>query len=95
MSLNKLLASALIVQLLILGGLVLAPHQAQSQLVSANQKDPTPPDPNRPYYDLWGNQFSYDGKLLHAACPNVPDPISGKGNPYCAPQPEPADFGGK
>lgn len=40
-------------------------------------------DPNRPYYDGWGNEFAYDGTLMHAACPNVPDPISGKNNSYC------------
>ena len=40
-------------------------------------------DPNRPSYDLWGNKFDATGHLLWAACPNKPDPISGKDNPYC------------
>lgn len=46
-------------------------------------KDPCPPDPNRPYYDMWGNKFDYMGNLIWAACPNQPDPITGKDNPYC------------
>lgn len=59
--------------------------------VVQSQKDPTPPDPNRPYYDGWGNEFSYDGTLMHANCPNVPDPITGKDNPYCVCPPDAAD----
>jgi hypothetical protein len=40
-------------------------------------------DPNAPTYDLWGNEWSATGTLIHATCPNVPDPISGKDNPEC------------
>jgi hypothetical protein len=39
-------------------------------------------DPNRPQYDLWGNEWSATGTLLKiGSC--EPDPISGKPNPYC------------
>lgn len=41
-------------------------------------------DPKRPYFDGYGNQFDYQGNLLHANCPYT-DPISHKDNPYCAP----------
>ncbi|TAL08202.1 MAG: hypothetical protein EPO02_13525 [Nitrospirae bacterium] len=47
-----------------------------------SEKDPTPPDPNRPYYDIYSNKFSFDGKLLHANCPDT-DPITHQNNPYC------------
>lgn len=47
------------------------------------QKDQTPTDPNRPSYDLWGNEWTATGTLIHATCPNVKDPISGKDNPEC------------
>jgi hypothetical protein len=50
---------------------------------SHTQKDQTPPDPNRPSYDLWGNEWTATGTLIHATCPNVKDPISGKDNPEC------------
>lgn len=29
-------------------------------------KDPTPPDPNRPYYDENGNQYTWDRKLIYS-----------------------------
>jgi hypothetical protein len=45
-------------------------------------------DPNRPSFDQWGNEFDYMGNLIHAACPNVPDPISGQDNPKCICRPE-------
>lgn len=38
-------------------------------------------DPNRPYYDMWGNEFDYMGNLIKAA-PCTVDPISKKPNPY-------------
>lgn len=44
-------------------------------------KDPTPPDPNRPYYDLWGNEFDYQGNLIQASTECI-DPISGAVNTY-------------
>lgn len=59
------------------------PAQTRTQPAYANEKDPAPPNPYRPSFDMWGNQWSYDGKLLHAVCPNVPDPITGKDNPEC------------
>ena len=40
-------------------------------------------DPNRPSYDLWGNEWDYIGNLIHATCPNVADPISKQDNPEC------------
>lgn len=30
-------------------------------------KDPTPPDPDRPYYDQYGNKYDYMGNLIQAA----------------------------
>jgi len=30
-------------------------------------KDPTPPDPDRPYYDGQGNQYDYQGNLINPA----------------------------
>jgi hypothetical protein len=30
-------------------------------------KDPTPPDPDRPYYDGSGNQYDYQGNLISPA----------------------------
>lgn len=51
-------------------------------------KDPTPPNPNRPYFDAWGNQFTYNGKLIDTGqCPYT-DPINGQPNPYCPPTTE-------
>lgn len=47
---------------------------------------PNLPDPNRPYFDLWGNEFTYNGTLLKAA-PCVTDPISGQQNPISCPMP--------
>ena len=41
------------------------------------------PNPDRNYFDAWGNEFDYQGNLIHAVCPNAPDPISGKDNPEC------------
>lgn len=46
-----------------------------------NGKDITPPDPNRPYFDGWGNEFSYNGSLIKAA-PCTTDPINHQPNPY-------------
>ena len=52
------------------------------------QKDTTPPDPNRPYFDGWGNEFDYMGNLIKAA-PCTTDPISKVPNPYSCPIPTP------
>ena len=42
-----------------------------------------PQNPDRPSYDLWGNKWSYNGKLLKVGkCPYI-DPISKSPNPYC------------
>ena len=82
----KPILSALAVALLITGVIALLPAQSRPQPASAaatSEKDPTPPDPNRPYYDQWGNKFQWDGVLLDAACPNVPDTTSGQDNPKC------------
>lgn len=49
----------------------------------ALSKDPTPSDPERPYFDLWGNEFTYDGQLMHISTECV-DPISNEPNPYCS-----------
>lgn len=57
--------------------------QPQPAIEAQNGKDIIQSDPYRPSFDIWGNEWSYDGKLIHAACPNVPDPISGKDNPEC------------
>lgn len=43
-------------------------------------------DPNRPYYDMWGNEFDYMGNLIKAA-PCTTDPISKQPNPYSCPKP--------
>jgi hypothetical protein len=48
----------------------------------ASQKDPTPSDPNRNYYDQWGNEFTYNGMLIQTSCPTDPNTPSGP-NPYC------------
>ncbi len=48
----------------------------------ATSKSTEPPDPNRPTYDVWGNKFTYNGKLLKVSAECV-DPISHKHNPYC------------
>lgn len=40
-------------------------------------------DPNANYYDLWGNEFTYDGTLIQASTEQT-DPISGQVNPYYA-----------
>jgi len=42
---------------------------------SQSTKDPTPPNPLRPYYDIWGNEFDYTGNLLHATCPSDSNPL--------------------
>ncbi len=34
---------------------------------SCEGKDPTPPDPDRPYYDGAGNKYDYQGNLIEAA----------------------------
>lgn len=89
---KKSIIAALTASLLINAVLFILPAQTRTQPASAAQtseKEISLPDPYRPSYDLWGNQWSYDGKLLHAVCPNVPDPISGKDNPEC-PKPKKA-----
>lgn len=53
------------------------------QRAAASEKTLIQPDPYRPYYDMWGNKWSYDGILIKAACPNKPDPITHKDNPEC------------
>lgn len=35
--------------------------------VNNGDKDPTPPDPDRPYYDGLGNKYDYQGNLIEAA----------------------------
>ncbi len=57
--------------------------------VKASEKEIIQSDPYRPTFDTWGNQWSYDGKLINAQCPNVPDPISHKDNPQCKPVKKP------
>lgn len=53
-------------------------------------KDTTPPNPNRPSFDVWGNEFDYMGNLINAA-PCTTDPISKQPNPYsCTPPQTPA-----
>ncbi len=42
------------------------------------------PNPNRNQFDLWGNEFDYQGNLLTVGTCPYTDPISGKPNPYCA-----------
>lgn len=82
----KPILGTLAVALLLTGVIGLAAMQAPPQQANAagtSEKDPTPPDPNRPYYDQWGNKYQYDGVLLDAACPNVPDSTSGQDNPKC------------
>ncbi len=50
-------------------------------------------NPNRPYFDLWGNEFDYMGNLISASTEAV-DPISGQQNPYyTAPSDLPAGMG--
>ena len=42
------------------------------------------PDPNRPYYDQWGNEFDYMGNLIQVGnCTIQQPPINGP-NPYCS-----------
>lgn len=48
--------------------------------VSCNDKCQTT-NSTAPYYDLWGNEFSYQGKLIKASSEQK-DPVSGKPNPY-------------
>ena len=54
-------------------------------------KDATPPNPNRPYFDGYGNEFTYNGTLMSIGLCN------GSGNPYCPQpsQPTPTPFIGK
>lgn len=66
------------------------PAQTRTQPAVASDKELIQSDPYRPSFDMWGNQWSYDGKLMHAACPNVPDPISHKDNPECKAVKKPA-----
>lgn len=37
-------------------------------------KDPTPPNPYRNYYDAQGNEYKYDGTLLHSVTPTPTTP---------------------
>lgn len=50
-----------------------------------SDKDPSNdlPNPDQPYYDLWGNEFAFDGTLMRVSTCPYSDPISGKPNPYC------------
>lgn len=43
-------------------------------------KDPTPPDPNRPYYDQYGNKYDYQGNLINAAPQGGSAPATCSGN---------------
>lgn len=63
--------------------LVLGPPVPKAYALESSDKSSTVPDPNRPYYDQWGNEFSWQGDLMKAACPNKPDPITGQDNQYC------------
>jgi hypothetical protein len=42
-------------------------------------KDPTPPNPDRDYYDQYGNRYTWDGKLKEAA----PQPEGGQASGKC------------
>lgn len=46
-------------------------------------KYPINMDPNRPYFDMWGNRFDYMGNLLTVSKTCRTDPISNQPNPYC------------
>lgn len=50
-------------------------------------------NPQRPYFDIWGDKFDYKGSLIEVGdCP-YSDPISHLPNPYC--QQQPPYFSGK
>lgn len=86
MKLRNILLAGLSAGILAVGINTVLPVQAQpkpANVSQASDKDPTPPNPNRPYFDMWGNKFTYDGQLITAACPNVPDPITHQDNPKC------------
>lgn len=90
---KKLILSAVALSFMIVGISTALPVQTRPARAVASEKDTNPPDPYRPSFDTWGNKWSYDGKLIKAQCPNVPDPISGKDNPECKitkPKPAPA-----
>lgn len=56
-------------------------------LVPSSDKTISLPDPNRPYFDMWGNKFDYMGNLIYIGnCPYI-DPISNEPNPYCPDNP--------
>ena len=40
-------------------------------------------DPNRPYYDQWGNEFDYMGNLIQVGNCSVQQPPINGPNPYC------------
>lgn len=48
---------------------------------SCSGKDATPPNPDRNYFDGWGNEFTYNGTLISVgSCDsNTPSGV----NPYC------------
>jgi hypothetical protein len=75
------LAVALVTALNLGVGFILPVHVSPDTV--AAEKDPSPPNPDRPYYDGFGNQFKFDGTLMHATCPNVPDSVTGQNNPEC------------
>lgn len=86
MTKTKAILGALGLAIAILGITSALPAQTRPQPASASQtsyKDQTPPNPNRPQYDLWGNEWTATGQLMRASCPNKPDPISHRDNPQC------------
>lgn len=60
----------------------LVPKVHADEVQQIDNKWPQAPDPNRPYFDLWGNRFDYNGNLLNVSETCYPDNQAGP-NPYC------------
>lgn len=84
---TKLILGVLSAAIILTGITAVLPAQTRPQLANAAQTSDkcydNCTDPDRPYFDMWGNQFAYDGTLLHVATCPYTDPISHQPNPYC------------